>query len=118
MVGIIVVALGSLLGWFGTTDDPIALVTKMFSSLTLGVLAAYAGREAGTHRRREQFARKVQLELASIDAYLASLPKTEQDAIKAALADRLFGQPLPGSDGGEVTPPNSFLEVLKLARGG
>jgi flavin-binding protein dodecin len=117
LIGIIAVAVITLFG-FGedglTTNEFLA---RAFASLTFGLLAAFAGREAGFHRRREQRNRRLQLELSSIDAYLDSLPKEERDTIKAALADRLFGQPEPMKKGDEAqaTAP-SLLDLIKLLR--
>lgn len=119
LIGIIVVAIVTL---FGFGDDGLTtneFLARAFASLTFGLLAAFAGREAGFHRHREQRNRRLQLELSSIDAYLESLPKEERDTIKAALADRLFGQPEPQKKGDEAesTAP-SFLDLIKLLRSG
>jgi len=115
LIGIIVVAIVTL---FGFGDDGLTtneFLARAFASLTFGLLAAFAGREAGFHRRREQRNRRLQLELSSIDAYLESLPNEERDTIKAALADRLFGQPEAQEKGeeGQSTAP-SFLDLIKL----
>jgi uncharacterized phage infection (PIP) family protein YhgE len=92
-----------------------ALLTKSFATLTLGILAGYAGREGGKHRRREQRNRRLQLELSSIDAYLETLPEAERNAIKGALADRLFGSPdPPESDGADSVRPASMMDLVKL----
>jgi hypothetical protein len=73
--------------------------SKSFISVPLLVLAGYAARESAKHRREEQYARKVELQLASIDSYLIELPDTERHRIKAKLADRFFAETQFGLDG-------------------
>lgn len=63
-----------------------------FAFLVPGV---YAARESSWHRTLEHKNRRAELELASIDSYLNSLPKEKQDEIKAELSPRYFG----GADG-------------------
>ena len=95
--------------------ETVDLMAKAFASLTLGILAGYAGREAGKHRRREQRNRRLQLELSSIDAYLETLPDDERNAIKGALADRLFGNPDPPAEPREEgVRPASMMDLVRL----
>jgi len=70
------------------------LVIFMFlTTFTLAIPAIYAARESEKHRNSEQKYRKMELELASIDPYLGSLPDTERIKLKASFAERVFGQP-------------------------
>ena len=57
------------------------------------VLATYAGRQAALHREEARQLRRTELELASIDPYLALLPEAERHSVKKLLAERYFGQP-------------------------
>jgi predicted transcriptional regulator len=55
--------------------------------------AAYAITESARHRKMEQRYRRMQLELASIDPFLESLPKDQRDGLKRTLAEKIFAQP-------------------------
>lgn len=55
-------------------------------------LASYAARESSRHRQQERINRKIELQLASLDAYLVTLPEDEQNRLRAKLADRFFGE--------------------------
>jgi hypothetical protein len=55
--------------------------------------AAYAITESARHRKMEHRYRRMQLELASIDPFLESLPKEQRDGLKKTLAERIFAQP-------------------------
>lgn len=63
-----------------------------FAFLVPGV---YAARESSKHRQLENHNRKAELELASIDNYLQSLPDDKRNEIKSELSVKYFG----GSDG-------------------
>jgi hypothetical protein len=88
------------------------VVFKLAGSIALLALGAYAGHESRDHRREERRAKSVQLDLAALDPFIATLDDTEQHDIKAAAARRLFTQPLPpaaGPDGDHATDPTAGL---------
>ncbi len=58
---------------------------------TIGVLAAYAVRQGREHLRRERINRQLQLELTSIDPYLAELPSETRHEIMERMVDRWYG---------------------------
>jgi len=60
---------------------------------------AYSAKESEKHRRRETRNRKLQLELASIDPFLESLPEERRVSLKEELAKRLFAQKIEVSYG-------------------
>lgn len=64
------------------------------SSLTaiLLVAAGYTSRQSRMHRDNERLLRSYALETKALDPFIASLPVTEQQAIKAELVRRMFGQ--------------------------
>ncbi|MEX2211234.1 MAG: hypothetical protein WD689_05665 [Gaiellaceae bacterium] len=66
------------------------MATRLSVSIPLLALAAYAVAESRHHRRREQENRQLELQLASIDPYLALLPEDRQHAIKEGRVDRFF----------------------------
>src|SRR5699024_2844588 len=51
---------------------------KTFVSISFGVLAAYSARQADKNADFERRNRQLELELASIDMYLAKLPEEDQ----------------------------------------
>lgn len=100
------------------------LGSRVVVTIPLGVIAAYAAHRAEKHREAERRNRRMELELASINPYLAKLPDDEQNRIVALLAERFFAQneslPQPLSDGkaDSQTPVqvlNSAVDVIKSA---
>lgn len=92
MIGIIIAAL-SLIIW-PVENDWTAFATRVFLSGAFGIIATYAARESIQHRKKARINRKLALELAALNPYLALLPKDEQKKVKVNLADRFFGQPI------------------------
>lgn len=104
--GVTVLSLGALV-WFGYTvfsATTAALsgedfswpmfAAKVFATATIGVLAAYAARQADKHQSVLRRNRKMELELRAIGPYLNDLPEEDQKEVKKKLADRLFGNEL------------------------
>src|SRR6266571_72575 len=80
------------------------------------LLFGYAAREAERQQREEQRNRRMELELASIDPYLALLPDDKRVEVKRIMAERFFGQNTHtlngvGSDKESAALP---LDILKL----
>ncbi len=97
------VAALSLLGAIGATIFAVAhgishgfhvdsFFAKWAISVPFAALATYAARESSKHREQAIGNRKIELQLASLDTYLVSLPEEKQEEIKAKLADRFFGE--------------------------
>jgi len=76
MVGVV---LGTLLLSVENGFDPWLAIFRLGAGLTLIVPAAYAARESSRHRTLENKNRRAELELASIDAYLETLPKEKRE---------------------------------------
>jgi hypothetical protein len=92
---------------------------KLIVSATIGSIAAYAIVQSAHHRERERQDRQLQIELASIDAYLALMSNEQRNEIKAKLAEAWFGnpiQPLPISDA-EGAVPIPVTQLLKMLEG-
>ncbi len=66
---------------------------RLATVFVIAIPAVYAAQESSKHRRREQRNRKMELELASIDAYLVQLPAAKRDEVKEKLTEKFFGQP-------------------------
>lgn len=90
-LGMVAVVLGTLFISVEQGFDPWLAIFRLGAGLTLIVPAAYAARESSRHRTLENRNRRAELELASIDAYLETLPKEKREEIKAELSDRYFG---------------------------
>lgn len=65
---------------------------RLGTTLVIALPAIYAAQESAKHRERERSNRKLQLELASIDAYLALLPEAKQFELKEKLTEKFFGK--------------------------
>jgi len=75
------------------TDFTWSLFTgRIFVATTIGILAAYAARQADRHEEVERRNKRMELELKSIDPYLVGLPEDIKQKLKASLAERLFGR--------------------------
>lgn len=83
-----------------------------FAFLVPGV---YCARESSQHRIVEQKNRRAELELASIDSYLNSLPKEKQDEIKAELSPKYFGGQSNESQEQDGVTGKSLVELLTAA---
>ncbi len=62
------------------------LAARAMAVIPLGVFAAYAAHKAEQHRQIERNSRKMELELAAINPYLAALPDETQHEVKRLLA--------------------------------
>jgi hypothetical protein len=67
------------------------LATRIFLSLTFGVFAAYAAKQASHFLEMERKNRKLALELEALGPYIAPLDKAKQDEFRIKIGDRSFG---------------------------
>jgi hypothetical protein len=92
------------------------IAVRLAVTLALAIPAGYAAREAEHHRRLERHYRKMELELASVDAYLVNLPVDDKNTLKLKLAERFFARAeaeSPAIDQKLVT--TSALDIVKTA---
>lgn len=68
------------------------LLLRFGTTIVIAIPAVYAAQESSKHRDREKKLRKLHLELASIDSYLALLPLDTQHKLKSDLTAKFFGQ--------------------------
>jgi hypothetical protein len=85
------ISLAAAIGGFFFEVNWETLITKTLVAVPLLLLAGYAASESGRHRQQARIARQIELQLASIDSYLADLPEDQQAQVKQRLADRYFG---------------------------
>jgi len=91
-VGTFVVMAGSLILTAIEGFNPWLAFFRMASALFLLIPGTYAAKESARHRMLENRHRRAELELATIDAYLESLPDDKRNEIKAGLTPKFFGQ--------------------------
>ena len=83
---------------------------RLGTVFVIAIPAVYAAQESSKHRRREQQNRKMQVELASIDAYLIQLPEPKRHELKEKLTEKFFGQP----EGPEKDEPLTRHQLFDL----
>ncbi len=69
------------------------LATRIFLSITVGIFAAYAARQADKASIAERRNRKLALELEALGPYIAPLPEEMRHQFRAELGTRSFGVP-------------------------
>jgi cell division septum initiation protein DivIVA len=75
----------------GSFDWP-EIVTASSLTAILLIAAGYTSKQSKLHRDNEKLLRSYALETKALDPFIASLDKPEQQAIKAELVRRMFGQ--------------------------
>lgn len=71
----------------------VKLVAKIFATGTLATIAAYAVNEASKQEKVERYARKIEMELVSIDPFIESLQEEKKTEIKQIVAEKIFNSP-------------------------
>lgn len=67
------------------------LATRIFLSITFGIFAAYAAKQASHFLDMERKNRKLALDLEALGSYIAPLDKAQQDEFRLKIGDRSFG---------------------------
>jgi hypothetical protein len=88
---------------------------RVFLTITVGVLAAYAASQADRFFKIEKYNRKMALELAAIDPFIALLPPEEQQKFKLEIGRRSFAQEDVTST--DHKSPATTLDVLSSKEG-
>ncbi len=65
---------------------------RVFVTLTVGALAAYAGTQADKYQKVERYNRRLALELEAIGPFIAPLSEEKQADFRVKIGDRSFGQ--------------------------
>lgn len=90
-----------------------AFANRIFVTVTLAILAGYCAFQADRHRRAEMVNRRMELELASFDPFLATLEDGERNALKKQIADRIFGQFGTDKSNHDGASPANLIDVVK-----
>lgn len=106
---------------FPTVSDAVfyqGLATRIFLSITFGIFAAYAAKQASKFLGMEQRNRKLALELEALGPYIAPLPVEMQHRFRADLGERSFGIPDSDSTKPNESDPVSVIDILKSKEAG
>ncbi len=115
MAGIVGFAFFAFVALLGEEVKLEQFLGRTFPALCLGILAAFASKQAEKFDERERRNRQTELELASIDPYLVGLPEVEQNRLKGMLASRLFGQPdLPKKGRGDAETSGTLRDLQQI----
>lgn len=78
-----------------------AIVAKVAATLVAAGVAAYAGRQSGRHRQREEEAKRLELELVAFPPFIESLEDDQKRDVRKDFARRAFrGRPSDPSSAG------------------
>jgi hypothetical protein len=100
--GLTVLALGLLVAvaWVIASSGPVSdslfyqgFASRVFLSITVGIFAAYAAKQAANSWQIERRNRKLALELEALGPYIAPLPEEMQNKFREQLGERSFGVP-------------------------
>jgi FtsZ-binding cell division protein ZapB len=69
------------------------LVARIFTVTAFASVAAYSARQASKQEVVERYARKIEMEMVSIDPFLEDLSEEQRQDIKKKIALSLFGKP-------------------------
>ena len=89
-----------------------AFAARVFLTITVGVFAAYSVSQADRFYKMESTNRRLALELAAIDPFIALLPQEEQYKFKLEVARRTFAQEEPRTDSKADKSPATALDVI------
>lgn len=111
----IVLALGALVvglyAAFVGDHEAATVISKLAVTAVLGGLAAYTASQSGRHRRREERARAVQLELTAFAPFVEPLDPAQREEERVVMTRRTFGRAISpeGTPWDPGPSPISFL---------
>ncbi len=94
MAGLSGLIIWAIIGLGDSEFDWTKSLIRIIAAAALSYPATYASRESSKHRRLENFNRKLELELSSIEAFIEILPEEKKQGIKEKLAEKYFGSTL------------------------
>jgi hypothetical protein len=87
---------------------------RVYISLTIGAIAAYAGSQADRYQKTERKQRQLALELEAIGPFIEPLPVELQQQFRLAIGERSFGR---DDSGLSDRSPTSVVEALNSGAG-
>ncbi len=112
MAGIIYVAAKAFIPLVQGSFSWEGFAGRVFVSLTVGVLAAYAAAQADKYIQVERQNRKLALELEAIGPFLAPLPLDKQEEFRLEMGNRSFGRDEIGLGRKNDKSPASLVDLL------
>lgn len=94
MAGLSGLVIYSVLSLGGENYDWTKSIIRVIGAAILSYPATYAARESSKHRKLENYNRKLELELSSIEAFIELLPAEKKQSIKEKLSEKYFGSTL------------------------
>jgi len=85
---------------------------RVFVTLTVGALAAYAGTQADKYQKVERYNRRLALELAAIGPFIAPLSEDKQADFRIKVGDRSFGQGEGARSELDAKSPTSVADII------
>jgi hypothetical protein len=121
MVLLILVGLGTAFHVFDYRLTWISLASRLYLSIAIGVLAAYAASQASRYQYRERRSRKLELELRALGPFLEPVEPARREEFRLKIAEVFFGKDDGGNDRpGPATPlhlsKESFDKAMDLAK--
>jgi len=89
------------------------LATRIFLSITFGIFAAYAARQAGRFFEMEQQNRRRALELEALGPFIEPIEKIDRDKFRVQIGERSFAVPNKDSHEYKENDPVTALSLLK-----
>ena len=96
--------------------DAEATARRIALSLVALTPGSFCAAKARDHRRIERRDRSLELELASLSPFIASLPEDEQDLMKTTLAPRYFRGPVNGLPPGDTSAMEKLTQRLSVSK--
>lgn len=116
MVGLISIAYNAFLPAVKGEFTWSGFAGRVFVSLTVAVLAAYAASQADKYQKNERYNRRLALELEAIGPFIAPLPQDKQEEFRLTIGDRSFGHGNGTQDGVEKKSPATMVDMLKESK--
>lgn len=97
-----------------TNPSVAVVISKALGSLVFAGLAGYVATQSAHHRIREEQARKRELDLLALPAFIATLPDEEKEDITGQIATKLFLNEVASPHGSEPALTKESISLLKV----
>ncbi|SEB49789.1 hypothetical protein SAMN04489761_1054 [Tenacibaculum sp. MAR_2009_124] len=108
MAGLSGLIIWAIIGLGDSEFDWTKSLIRIIAAAALSYPATYASRESSKHRKLENFNRKLELELASIESFIEILPEEKKQGIKEKLAEKYFGSTLDQFEDADLKSDKDF----------
>lgn len=98
--------------------DDATFAGKLAVSILIGAIATYLAKQSGRHRRREEKARDLQLELTAFSPFIEPLSAEQQEEERVIMTRKTFGKIAAEESADEEPGPTPLSHVLRRRQGG